>query len=79
MKNQLSNEDLEKLQILKKVTSDLISSIGELGYQKMSIDLEIEKKKEELKEHKIQELEFFEYLRNNYVNGVLNLETGEIK
>lgn len=79
MKNQLSNEDLEKLQILKKVTSDLISSIGELGYQKMSIDLEIEKKKEELKEHKIQELQFFEYLRNNYVNGVLNLETGEIK
>ena len=79
MKNQLSTEDLQKLHSLKKTTSDLISSIGELGYQKMSLDLEIESKKEELKEHKIQELSFFEYLRNNYANGVLNIETGEIK
>lgn len=79
MKNQLSTEDLQKLHSLKKTTSDLISSIGELGYQKMSLDLEIEKKKEELKEHKIQELSFFDYLRSNYANGVLNIETGEIK
>lgn len=79
MKNHLSTEDLERLHALKKTTTDLISSIGELGYQKMSLDIEIERKKEELKDHKIQELEFFDYLRSNYANGVLNIETGEIK
>jgi len=78
MKNKLSTEDFQKLQEVKKRASDLAANLGDLSYQKLSIELEIEKQKEFLKDHKIEELEFFDYLRANYINGVLNMETGDI-
>jgi hypothetical protein len=75
---KLSTEEFEQLQQIRKESVDIASTLGELNYQKISLDLQIEDQKNKIKDLKTKEARFFEDLRATYGNVVLNIDTGEI-
>ena len=75
---KLSTEEFEQLQQIRKESVDIASTLGELNYQKISLDLQIEDQKNKIKDLKVKEAKFFDDLRATYGNVVLNIDTGEI-
>jgi hypothetical protein len=57
---------------------EVASSLGELSYQKMVLELEIEKQKILIKDIKSRENLLFEELKSKYGSVSINIETGEI-
>jgi stress response protein YsnF len=78
MANQLTPEELQQINLIKNDALEVASSLGELEYQKMVIELDQEQLKAEIKRIKQKEKEVFEEIRSKYGNVSINIETGEI-
>lgn len=76
---KITDNELQRIQLIKKDALDIASTLGELEYQKMSIELLIEEEKEKIKELKKSEKKLFEELVANYGNVNINIETGEFQ
>lgn len=76
---KITENELQRIQLIKKDALDIASTLGELEYQKMSIELLIEEQKEKIKELKKSEKKLFEELVANYGNVNINIETGEFQ
>lgn len=76
---KITDNELQRIQLIKKDALDIASTLGELEYQKMSIELLIEEQKEKIKELKKSEKKLFEELVANYGNVNINIETGEFQ
>ena len=75
----ISDTELQRIQLIKKDALEIASSLGELQYQKISIELLIEEEKQKIKELKKDEKRLFEELRDKYGNVNINIETGEFQ
>lgn len=76
---KLTDTELQRIQLIKKDALEIASSLGELQYQKISIDLLIEQETKKIKELKKSEVELFEELREKYGSVNINIETGEFQ
>lgn len=76
---KISDTELQRIQLIKKDALEIASSLGELQYQKISIELLIEEEKEKIQELKKSEKRLFEELRDTYGSVNINIETGEFQ
>ena len=75
---KITDEQLQKLNSIKQDALEVASTLGELNYQKIILDLEIEKEKLKIVDIKLRESQIFEELNSIYGNVSINTETGEI-
>jgi hypothetical protein len=78
MSNKLTQSELDQLQQIKKDSFDIVAALGELNYQKITLDLFIDEQKEKIKAIKVREKTILDDLQSKYGNVNINIETGEI-
>ena len=76
---KLTDNELERLHLVRKDSLEIASSLGELQYQKTVLDLMMEDQKEKIKALKKSEAKLFEELKDKYGNININIETGEFQ
>lgn len=76
--NKLKESEFLEIQSLKNDAVQYATLLGELNYQKVSIDLQIETVVESIKTLKAKEEKFFSAIRESYGPVTINIETGEI-
>jgi hypothetical protein len=74
---QITDTELQRINLIKKDSIDVASSLGELQYQKISLEILMEEQKQKVKELKAEEAKLLSELKDNYGNININLETGE--
>lgn len=77
-KQKLTETELQEYQINQQESNRLASLLGELYYQKVLIDIELEKLKETVGNHAQKQQKYLQELGEKYGNGVINPQTGEI-
>jgi hypothetical protein len=75
----ITEDELKRVQLIKKEAIEIASTLGELEYQKISLDLLIDDQKDKIKELKKEEEKLFVELRDKYGNVNINIETGEFQ
>ena len=74
---KITEEELKQINDFKQQTMDLVYSLGELQYQRISIDILVDDLKEKIKDQKTKENQLLTDLKNKYGNVNINIETGE--
>ena len=75
----LTQEELQQLKNIKKEVLAAASTLGELDYQTVLIQLERGKMIDEIKDIKEREQQLLKSFGQKYGDGIINLETGEIE
>jgi hypothetical protein len=75
----ITEDELKRVQLIKKDAIEIASTLGELEYQKISLDLLIDDQKDKIKRLKKEEEKLFVELRDKYGNVNINIETGEFQ
>jgi hypothetical protein len=75
----ITEDELKRVQLIKKEAIEIASTLGELEYQKISLDLLIDDQKDKIKQLKKEEEKLFVELRDKYGNVNINIETGEFQ
>ena len=78
MKKKLTQEEFQQINLIKSDALEVAALLGELEYQKMSIELDMEEQKKRIKEIRVKEKQVFEEIRSKYGPVSINTETGEI-
>jgi hypothetical protein len=78
MEQKLTPEELQQINLIKSDALEVAALLGELEYQKMSIELDMEEQKKRIKEIRVKEKQVFEEIRSKYGAVSINTETGEI-
>jgi hypothetical protein len=78
MEQKLTSEELQQINLIKSDALEVAALLGELEYQKMSIELDMEEQKKKIKEIRVKEKQVFEEIRSKYGAVSINTETGEI-
>ena len=78
MTKQLTPEEFQQINLIKSDALEVAALLGELEYQKMSIELDMEEQKKRIKEIRVKEKQVFEEIKEKYGNVSINIETGEI-
>lgn len=74
---KVTEEELQKINEIKQQTMELVYGLGELEYQKISLDFLIEDIKVKIRAQKNKETSLLSDLKNKYGNVNINIETGE--
>jgi hypothetical protein len=74
---KLTDNELQKIQLIKRDTIEVATTLGELEFQKITIDLLIEEEKKKIKDIKQRESQIFSELKETYGTISVNIETGE--
>ena len=74
---KITEEELKKIEVIKQQTLEVASALGELNYQKIIIDQQIDLQKEKVYRLKNEEALLFQELREKYGNVSINIESGE--
>jgi len=74
---KITDEEKTQLESLKQQTLEVASILGELGYQKIIIDHQLDFQKQRVLKIREEEAVLFEDLRSKYGNVSINIETGE--
>lgn len=74
---KITDDELQKLNFVKQDALEVASLLGELSYQKISLEIETEEQKKKIQQIKTRESQIFEELRSKYGNVSINIETGE--
>lgn len=74
---KISENQLEKINFIKKEAVDIATSLGELNYQKILLELQIDAQKQRIVELRKDEQAIFEELRSEYGNINVDLNSGE--
>jgi len=78
MEQKLTPEELQQINLIKSDALEVAALLGELEYQKMSIELDMEEQRKRIKEIRVKEKQVFEEIRSKYGEVSINTETGEI-
>ena len=78
MTKQLTPEEFQQINLIKYDALEVAALLGELEYQKMSIELDMEEQRKRIKEIRVKEKQVFEEIRSKYGPVSINTETGEI-
>jgi hypothetical protein len=74
---KITDTELQRIELLKKDALEVASALGELTYQKLSIELLIDEQKKKIKQIKDQEESLLQELKDKYGNVSINIETGD--
>ena len=74
---KLTDNELQRIQLIKRDTIEVATTLGELEFQKITIDLLIEEEKKKIKDIKKRESQIFSELKETYGTISVNIETGE--
>ncbi len=74
---KLTDTELQLVQLIKRDALEVASTLGELSYQRMTIDLLIDEEKKKVKDIKEREAKILDELKEKYGNVSINIETGE--
>ena len=74
---KLTDTELHRIQLIKKDALEVASTLGELSYQKLTIELLIEEEKKKVKAIKVEEEKVLLELKDKYGNVSINIETGD--
>jgi hypothetical protein len=74
---KITDEELGQIELIKQQSLEVASILGELTYQKLSLENQIEEQRHKIVEIKKSESELFLQLREKYGNITINIETGE--
>lgn len=75
--NRITDEELAKLNLLKQDAIEIASSLGELNYQKIILEFQIENLTNKIKEIRSRESSLFQELQSKYGNVSININNGE--
>jgi hypothetical protein len=75
---KLTTDELSRINLIREDALEIASKLGELEFQKISIELKIEEQKKRIKALKSQEEDIFEEIKSKYGDVTINIETGEI-
>ena len=75
---KLTTEELSKIKLIKQDALEIASKLGELEFQKISIELKIDEQKKEIAALKLREHSILEEITSKYGDVTINIETGEI-
>ena len=75
---KITDEELQKIEQIRNQALEIASILGELSYQKIIIEDQIDQQKEAVRTVKNVETEFFAELRQKYGNVSINIQTGEL-
>ena len=78
MEKKLTQEEFQQINLIKSDALEVAALLGELEYQKMSIELDMEEQRKRIKEIRVKEKQVFEEIRSKYGAVSINTETGEI-
>jgi hypothetical protein len=74
---KVTDNELARINHIKKEAVEIASILGELNYQKTLLDLQIDAQKQRIVDLRQQESKLFEELKDSYGNININLESGE--
>lgn len=74
---KITDQELKDINDIKQEISQIVYTLGELEYQKLSIGLVVEDLKTKIKEIKTKEATILNSLKDKYGNVNINIETGE--
>ena len=74
---KITETELQRIELVKKDALEVASALGELSYQKLSIELLIDDQKKRIKQIKDQEESLLQELKDKYGNVSINIETGD--
>lgn len=74
---KITETELQRIQLIKKDSLEIASALGELNYQKISIELLIDEQKKKIIEIKNEEAKILSELQDKYGNVSINIETGD--
>jgi hypothetical protein len=74
---KVTEEELKQVEKIKQQALEIASILGELSYQKILIENQIEEQRAKISNLKYEESKVFEELRAKYGNITINIETGE--
>jgi hypothetical protein len=77
MEKRLTEDELAKVKMVRDDVLQAISAVGELEYQKILIDNQLQEVKKNIVDIKKRETELFSELNEKYGAVSINLETGE--
>ena len=78
MEKKLTQEEFQQINLIKSDALEVAALLGELEYQKMSIELDMEEQRKRIKEIRVKEKQVFEEIRSKYGPVSINTETGQI-
>ena len=76
---KITDTELQLVQLIKRDALEVASTLGELSYQRMTIDLLIDEEKKKVKDIKEREAKILDELKEKYGNVSINIETGEFQ
>lgn len=76
---KITDTELQRLQLLKQDSIEVATTLGQLSYQKISIELLIDEQKKKIEEIKKREAQILEELQSTYGNVGINIDTGEFQ
>jgi len=76
---KLTDTELQLVQLIKRDALEVASTLGELSYQRMTIDLLIDEEKKKVKDIKEREAKILDELKEKYGNVSINIVTGEFQ
>jgi len=74
---KITDQELQNINALKQQTMETVYALGELHYQKLSLDFALDDVKAKVKEQKAKEAQLLADLKTKYGNVNINIETGE--
>jgi len=75
---KLTAEELININLIKQDALEIASKLGELEFQKISIQIKIDEQAKEIAALKLREESIFEEITAKYGDVTINIETGEI-
>jgi len=69
---KLTDTELQLVQLIKRDALEVASTLGELSYQRITIDLLIEEEKKKVKDIKEREAKILDELKEKYGNVSIN-------
>jgi hypothetical protein len=74
---KITETELQRIQLIKRDALEIASALGELSYQKITIELLIEEQKKKIKAIKEEEEKVLAELKDKYGSVSINIETGD--
>ena len=74
---KITEDELKRIELIKQDSLEIASILGELTYQKLNIENQIEEQRKRILQVKSTESALFADLKEKYGNITINIETGE--
>ncbi|MEI7504225.1 MAG: hypothetical protein WCJ61_13175 [Paludibacter sp.] len=74
---KITEDELQLLNLIRQDALETASTLGELNYQKIILDIQVEQQVVKIKDIRSREEVFFSDLREKYGNVSINIATGD--